>query len=457
MRSYKLLLSIGLATVTFLLTLGYLSQEGLSDAQHNIWEPTSKRIQRFFPDRQQKTLSNPNEKYITFYPHSGLHNQRLGLLNAMVLAKALDRTLILPQINLGKGVYWADSPLLAQKLSDCPEKPLSERNGLCADYRKYVPVPVSTVFDLSSLHRLGIRYIERDDMRTTYFQDRFNFEEDHIYQVNDDKRSSYRIYDSINSTEPLNKFKYRINLQDLEKRPEQLIEFGSLFGTPRLVLDARNDLYWLLQHLSGEIGFGNPTVMQETLNIVSLLGGPGNFVSVHLRTGDGVFKTIMARTMDKVRQTLERYTTLHRMHHEQEYAIMARLQALAQEGQTRELLNECTAIQHHRDLLHPRLRLIFMATDTAQPRQTLPDLFEEFVCLFTLPDFPEIVQETVEGASPAAREQNDHFGPLLLPLIDAEIASHGSFFVGTRKSTFSKYIQFRNRRFLSYYPSAAEP
>ncbi|KAI9498814.1 hypothetical protein BDB00DRAFT_799615 [Zychaea mexicana] len=451
MRSYKLMLSAGLAAISFLLTLAYLSRERLTNAQH-IWEPRRRPL-LFFPDNN----SNTNEKYITFYPHSGLHNQRLGLLNAMVLAKALDRTLILPQINLGKGVYWWESPLLAQKLSDCPELPLSERKGLCADYRKYIPVPVSSVFDLSVLNRLGIRYIERDSMHTSYLSERLGIHDDEIYHVSDHKRFSYRIYDNVNSTDPLNQFKYRINLQELEARPEQLIEFGSLFGTPRLVLDVRNDLYWLREHLSGELGFGNPTVIHQTLNVVGRLGGPGNFVSVHLRTGDGVFKVTMARTMDKVRQTLERYSTQHRLHHEQEYAIMARLQALAHEGQTANLLNECTAIQHQRDMLHPRLRLIFMATDTAQPRHTLPELFEEFVCMFTLPDFPDVIQDTVAGASTPAREQNDHYGPLLLPLIDAEVASHGSFFVGTRKSTFSKYIQYRNRRFLSYYPAVAEP
>ncbi|KAI8144949.1 hypothetical protein BJV82DRAFT_606865 [Fennellomyces sp. T-0311] len=446
MRS-KLLMFGGLAALAFLSTLCYLSRVRLT--ARRIWEPRRRPL-ILFPE----TTTYSHEKYITFYPHSGLHNQRLALLNAMVLAKALDRTLILPQINLGKGVYWRASPLLADKYSTCPEFAISERVGECHDFRKYVPVPVSKVFDLTALERVGIRYIERDDMRTTYFSDHLGIHD--IYSVNDSTRFAYRIYDSDNSTEPLNQFQYRLNLKDLEARQEQLIEFGSLFGTPRMVLDERDDLYWLRDHLSGEVGFSNPTVTFQTLNVVSLLGGPGNFVSVHLRTGDGVFKTIMTRTMNKVRETLERYNMRTRLHHEQEYAIMARLQALAHEGQITDLLNECVAIQHHRDLLHPRLRLIFMATDTAQPRQTLPDLFEEFVCLFTLPDFPQVVQDTVAGDSTPAREQQDHYGPLWLPLIDAEIAAHGSFFVGTRKSTFSKYIQFRNRRFLSYYPEVTE-
>ncbi|OBZ83952.1 hypothetical protein A0J61_07998 [Choanephora cucurbitarum] len=40
---------------------------------------------------------------------------------------------------------------------------------------------------------------------------------------------------------------------------------------------------------------------------------------------------------------------------------------------------------------------------------------------------------------------------LLFPMIDAEIASHGSIFIGTRKSTFSQYINFRYNRFQSMY------
>ncbi|KAI8876549.1 hypothetical protein K501DRAFT_279300 [Backusella circina FSU 941] len=64
---------------------------------------------------QQVPLSgmdrDPEEKYITFLPHSGLHNQRIELVNAAVLAKALNRTLILPQINIGKGIYWHEGTM----------------------------------------------------------------------------------------------------------------------------------------------------------------------------------------------------------------------------------------------------------------------------------------------------------------------------------------------------------
>lgn len=438
MRSTKYLIAAALTTFLLLLTIVYRSRPASGASSFQIWESS----------RRKQDTTQQEEKYITFYPHSGLHNQRLALLNAMVLAKALDRTLILPEINIGRGVYWWPSPQLEQKMSDCPSRPVLDRKGLCTEYRHYVPVPVSTIFDLSVLDNVGIKYIQRDDMSTSYFASEWGVEHDdpeHVYRLNDDSRFSYRIFDvKESSTQELMQFKYRIDLDDLAARSERFMVFGSLFATPRLVLE-RDDLYWLREYLASEMGFGHPTVIQQTLNVVSLLGGPGEFASVHLRTGDGVFKATMTYTMDKVREQLAQVNAgTHRMHHQHEYELIDRLQSLAQEGKYDTMLNECVALQHDRDLLHPRLRLIFMATDTAQPRHTVPHLFEEFVCMFTLSDFSQAID--------IAMTSSDSYGPLLLPLIDAEIAAHGSFFVGTRKSTFSKYIQYRNRRFLAYYP-----
>lgn len=397
---------------------------------------------------QQRPKHEPEErgtqeKYITFFPHSGLHNQRLGLINAVVLAKALNRTLILPELNLGKATYWRPTPLMEEKMARCPRLPIAERNGVCADYRKYVPVPVSSVFDLSLLDALGIRYVQRTDMSPSYFETVLGGGD--YYPIEDDTRYSYRIYDTRNSTQSMLQYRHRIDLDDLAERPERFMIFGSLFGTPRLVLE-RPDLYWLRERLSARLGFSNPVVIQQALQVVSRLGGPGAFASVHLRTGDGVFKATMTQTMAKVRESLESLHPGRQLHHQHEDMVLQSIQELPS---IPDRINTCVAIQNEQ--LHPRLQLIFMATDAAQPRRTVPQLFEEFVCLFTLSDFADVVQETVTGNTAASREQQEQHGPLLLPLIDAEVAAHGSFFVGTRKSTFSKYIQYRHQRYISLY------
>src|SRR3954467_8612567 len=45
-----------------------------------------------------KPLPKESEKFMTYLPHSGLHNQRIALENAVYLAWVLNRTLIVPPL-----------------------------------------------------------------------------------------------------------------------------------------------------------------------------------------------------------------------------------------------------------------------------------------------------------------------------------------------------------------------
>ncbi|KAF9989522.1 hypothetical protein BGZ75_006069 [Mortierella antarctica] len=47
-------------------------------------------------------------KYLTFLPHSGFHNQRTELENALLLARLLNRTLIMPKVYLGPPMPWLE-------------------------------------------------------------------------------------------------------------------------------------------------------------------------------------------------------------------------------------------------------------------------------------------------------------------------------------------------------------
>lgn len=64
---------------------------------------------------RQKSL-DPAEKYISFLPHSGFHNQRSELENALVLARLLNRTLIIPKVYLGPPMPWLTFNLLHSRL-----------------------------------------------------------------------------------------------------------------------------------------------------------------------------------------------------------------------------------------------------------------------------------------------------------------------------------------------------
>lgn len=78
-------------------------------------------------------------KYLSYLPHSGVHNQRIALENALTLARLLNRTLLVPPIRLGRRPmrYLAfDSLERSLRLSG------SEGLGHCGDVPHYISLPV---------------------------------------------------------------------------------------------------------------------------------------------------------------------------------------------------------------------------------------------------------------------------------------------------------------------------
>ena len=66
----------------------------IDDTQQNV-------IPVEIPDPSTWHQPTPSETYITYLPHSGFHNQRIELENALLLAAYLNRTLLLPSVYLG--------------------------------------------------------------------------------------------------------------------------------------------------------------------------------------------------------------------------------------------------------------------------------------------------------------------------------------------------------------------
>ncbi|KAF7722273.1 hypothetical protein EC973_003493 [Apophysomyces ossiformis] len=362
------------------------------------------------------------EKFITFLPHSGLHNQRIALINALVLAKALNRTLIVPELNIGVATFWRPSPGLELRLDQCTH---GENARSCSDYRQYVPVPAKAIFDLSPLEKFGIRTIERLDMRRDYFERNWGVPLDArnaslVYQFEDNARYSYQLYDKKNGKKHPGNFATKVYLEDLRSQQEKFILFGSLFGSHRLVLEEDAELILIREYLRQELAIIHPAVRESAANVVDHLGGPAQFVSIHLRQGDGVFRKTVSVTLDQIRTRLQAQTSTT-----QDDIAFERLNAVADNRM--QLLKECIRASSP----DPRLQVIYMATDAPQPRERFASLYSEFLCLFSLHDFPQI-----------------SVSKLLLPLVDAEVAAHASNFIGTPKSTYTGYIQQRNEHFL---------
>lgn len=67
-------------------------------------------------EEERRTNKDSTTKYITFLPHSGFHNQRTELENALLLARLLNRTLIMPKVYLGPPMPWLTFHLLHSRL-----------------------------------------------------------------------------------------------------------------------------------------------------------------------------------------------------------------------------------------------------------------------------------------------------------------------------------------------------
>jgi hypothetical protein len=383
-------------------------------------------------------LSQPydEERYITYLPHSGLHNQRIALINAMLLSKALNRTLLMPEINIGKAIVWRPFSSLSQQLDKCIlDNSLLECEN---QYRNYKPMPIEDIFDISAAKKLGIKTEQRMDMRKNYVQRHYKnrnpFYQNHyffnlhhkqlIYKIHDPDRYAYRIHD-INTTTAEDdsdnqKYTSHIQIDLLRERKENYIEFGSLFSNSRLALH-QPDFIWAKEYLHREIGTDHPLVNKYSQQVIDRLGGKNQFISVHIRQGDGFFKKIAADTMREIETMLKKTTMMIHNNHTLNDTLAFKL-ALSKE---KNRLQGCLAL---RDKHIPELSVIFMATDAEHPRHQMKSLFDRYPCTFTLLDFPDIIHKDVD---------------LFFPMMDAEIASRASVFIGTPRSTYSSYVKYR--------------
>ncbi|KAI8644067.1 hypothetical protein BD408DRAFT_318148, partial [Parasitella parasitica] len=360
-------------------------------------------------------------RYMTYLPHSGLHNQRISLINALVIAHALNRTLLMPELNIGQATFWADSQLLAKQLELCvayirQNKKEPARRLRCQLYSKYRALPVESIFGLSSAHALDIHTEQRSDMSRDYIPRHASAFQlnDSVYTVPDLFRYSYQLCDYDPSLyesqgEMNDKYLKRIRLDELKSRPETYLEFGSLFGTSRLQLH-EPELIWLREHLHRTTGINHPEVNFSSKAVIEALGE--NYTSVHLRQGNGIFQEMAHETIAQVE---------------------------SRTVSVQERLKECRSAQKQLQQ-DSELEMIYLATDASNPQHDFSQLFDRYPCIFTLGDFYNakvLLQD----------KKKDSFKHLLPPMIDAEIASHAKRFIGTRKSTYSAYVRYRNQHY----------
>lgn len=428
----------------------------------------------------------PGEKFITYLPHSGFHNQRIELENALLLASYLNRTLLLPPVFLGNpAMPWLrydkmyERLLLQTKrgLEHCPQldkdEPLPSE---CLNYFRWTRVPWSFFYDFEEILKYPIRIVFRDDLSYEWLLESFNCTMKDIYFMKDMSPYEFRVYDKPDSPTPLAKFVNRIDIATLEAIEQPILHFGSVFGTYR-VLAQTEEHAELLRMLRSQMIFRNPVLMDTATRIVKQLGGVNSFVGLHIRVGDGMFKVRASINIDDIyHQLVDRFTDLtveQVAHYEdgrhdqdrqenEEYEVrqLRNIRPIDQELSKPIQVNHpppdvlaqvlgdqppsalAKTCQVPRDATTRRFQktVIYIATDAPSPRTNplLKKIFATFPCVFVLSDFAgelhdlkriEVVEEKIKLES------------YLIPMVDAMIAAQGHTFLGTTDSTFSSYIE----------------
>ncbi|KAH7036899.1 hypothetical protein BKA57DRAFT_520779, partial [Linnemannia elongata] len=409
---------------------------------------------------------DPTTKYITFLPHSGFHNQRTELENALLLARLLNRTLIMPKVYLGPPMPWLTFPMLHSRLlyqtkiglEHCRaiiESQIDPLPAECLQYESWTMTDWDLFFDLDPL-RHYVRILTRESMSMAYLEtDVLFFDDTSLYD--------YRFSESPNATESLktrSKFVQEFTIDWLAQRPERLIHLGSIFGTGRVAIESLEAKAWL-QMIRDHLIIRTEILQTTSQRIADKISGRAGFVGIHIRMSDGHFSLTARDTIENIRQELMWQigmsdptiapTAADTMDHAADggsggssHPLMKSPPYPNQEQHQQPLMQIPTTdsdpTSQPKRRSNGRYTPIYLATDAHRPRSNpiFDRLFATFDCIFTLDDFTEDLEPLTQYRNP---EDGTLMTKFLIPMVDAMVVAKAAAFFGTPASTFSNYIQ----------------
>lgn len=415
------------------------------------------------------------EKYLAWLPHSGFHNQRVAFENALILARALNRTLIIPPVRLGHPFGYGTFDKLHRfvalstkvGLEHCP-RAMALASFIppeCLGYDEFTMLPWSALVDLHAVSHI-VPVVERWDSSSAWLKLYLNVSRKETAYVRDTRPYQYQYYDSRANLHTLNpRYRERLDFEDLERyKKYRLIHFGSLFGTARLRLKMPPNLE-TRREVRERMVFANHILVDIAREISDALGGP-HFFGMHMRMGDGSFAVERDANLRLLWWSLVTGPMGVPMSeaHEIEARVMGWPDSEFSEWPAppphliaTEMVAELDDDQLYqnpngttRDETMPTCRFafppahsslgvpVFIATDAQSPRTShaLQLFLRTLPCVYFLSDFP--VQ-----TSPLDSVTNEDDGlrlePFLLPFVDSMVAAMGKAVVGTPHSTFSRF------------------
>lgn len=250
------------------------------------------------PDTRLATLrADLTTTYLAYLPHSGLHNQRIALENALTLARLLNRTLLVPPARLGpKTLRYVRSSTLARmlRLSDkrrgrdhCAYIPVDvPRPDECADYMTYTLVPWAWLVDLGPIAAQQA-LVRASNGTAAWVEEWLGVRDNETLYLPDTEPYEYQFVDTPAPAREGNKYHHTISIDMLAAAPQRLIQLGTFFGSSRLRLRKGEN-----RRVRGEVRqhmvFANAALTLAAERIGEVLGE--TYVGTHVRVGDGRFQ-----------------------------------------------------------------------------------------------------------------------------------------------------------------------
>ena len=450
---------------------------------------------------QPNSQPQPDEKFLSYLPHSGFHNQRIALENALVLVRLLNRTLLVPPIRFGRRAIPYRNFTVLQRVLDANYTAylcrLSDNaangndttavQGTLLDFlgpperctlkkgRKpitYAYLPWGWITDFDFIRQLQ-PIIQTPGSTHYWLSSRFDPRVDDVLVIPDTYKYQYRFVDEIElspSSDPRTftnaTYSEDITLTSLADHPARLIQLGSLFGSRRLKLsDPAHKA--IRKQIRRHMTLKHPLLQNSSAGIATKISGSGfgsDFLGAHLRCNDGYFLEtatehsrmlwwklvhgILGLSIERTRQLELGYSTTEniswslppkRYISPSNFPVHLPLDHGALTIGV-DSMRRCKG-QPHTDPDLERFNIpLFIATDSKDPRtdEHLSLFRQTFPCVFFLGDFPQEVEPIANIRDPVSGME---IGNMLVPFLDAMVVARAARVVGTPHSTFSWYVQ----------------
>jgi hypothetical protein len=437
--------------------------------------PVKIQVHKSLKKTTGRNLSS-DDRYLSYMPHSGFHNQRIALENALVLSRILGRTLIIPPVRLGRSpIHYADSDKLRYLLVLSGKEGLrhcASTTGLrsldppeCEGVSNFTHVRWDWLIDFTSLVPEYQLYFH-SDLSYFWLDGSVTFLADDIMEIKDKHLYDFRYVDRVPEDIPRvsQKYMHPVPISRLSKMRARHMCFGSLFGSSRLHLEDPAHIAIRTQ-VREQMVLANPGLLAAASSAQRGLGE--TYAGAHIRIGDGHFRR---KSRENVRLIWYKLITrLLALSYEEALKIELRIISPdtitdppdfdAEEEQLQTLLSPLRPSFSPK--LHCQRRLykdpvlqnlnipLFISTDAVSPRNhpLFTPLLRTFPCLFFLSDLG-----SSSVSSPSGKDNIDlsrlvsaydglQLLPLLHPLLDAVIVAHAWTVAGTPGSTFSAYVE----------------